>query len=105
MKWTTILILALLSPYAFADDCQIDWWKRNKIDIHNVTYSGAIKQGTANTIFIEVWTSSKGMIGEGWSYVNPRGAFMITVSSKHWLKKSANLVFSCTMDKMLNNNK
>jgi len=102
------LISGMTSSPVSADDCQIEWWKRNHIDTHEVQYYGKVKPGTAKTIFVEVW-GDKGMTGTGLNFVNPRGSFSVFVTSgpgaKLKMKKSSKPIFSCSMDNFLNEGK
>ena len=99
MKWSVLAIACFYCTAALADDCKIDWWKRDYIDGGVAEYYGKVQPGTAKSIFVEIW-GKDGLAGEGGSYVNPRGIFSVTLNSfsETDFKKRYKPTFSCSTD-------
>lgn len=104
MKLTaSFLLYVYLFSFAtssLADDCQINWWKRDIVDNNIVRYYGEVKKDSAEIIHVEVWQSRK-MIGSSRSYVNPRGIFDVTVYTDTTVKKKSRPRFSCRSDRIM----
>lgn len=88
-------VLVVLTSAAHAKPCEIERWKRDRlINPERAHVYGRVAKGSATMIFIELWKRRK-LIGESWTYINPRGVFDIEIYAKERISKKVRLRFSC----------
>ena len=99
MKLTAVALLSIslfsFASSSMADDCDINWWRRDIVENNVVRYYGELKKDSAEIVYVEVWQSRK-LIGSSRSYVNPRGIFDVIVYTDKRVKKKSRPKFSCS---------
>ena len=52
--WKAFALASVFCSSTFADECNIDWWKRNYVSDDVMIYSGKPEPGAAKSIVVEV---------------------------------------------------
>ncbi len=97
MKRILIPILLLLSFSAAADEsnCEGLRWKLGDTNGQLGIWRGRVTPGKVETIYLELYSKAKGLIGQGSAHPTPSGAWKIVLYADYQVRKEHIEKFYC----------